>query len=74
MEVQLIPRDRRPHAFTAGMVDNKLYLVDTQQGTATPVFDFDAFSRPGTPAMPQLLRMNRQNGPRISISGLLCIV
>jgi hypothetical protein len=58
MEVQLIPRDRRLRAFTAGMVDNKLYLVDTQEGAATPVFDFDVFSTPGTPAMPQLLRMN----------------
>ena len=46
MEVQLIPRDRRLRAFTAGMVDNKLYLVDTQEGTATAVFDFDVFSTP----------------------------
>ena len=46
MEVQLIPRDRGLRAFTAGMVDNKLYLVDTQEGTATAVFDFDVFSSP----------------------------
>jgi len=38
MEVQLIPRDQRSRAFTAGMVDNTLYLVDTQEGTATAVF------------------------------------
>ena len=44
MEVQLIPRDRRLRAFTAGMADDKLYLVDTQEGTATAVFDFDVLS------------------------------
>jgi 56kDa selenium binding protein (SBP56) len=67
MEVQLIPRDRGLRAFTAGMVDNKLYLVDTQEGTAAPVFDFDAFSSPNTPAMPQLLRMNRE-GTRLFVT------
>ena len=67
MEVQLIPRDRRLRAFTAGMVDNKLYLVDTQGGTATAVFDFDVFSLPGMPAMPQLLRMNRE-GTRLFVT------
>jgi hypothetical protein len=32
MEVQLIPRDPRLRAFTVGMADNNLYLVDTQGG------------------------------------------
>ena len=67
MEVQLIPHDRRLRAFTAGMVDNTLYLVDTQEGTATAVFDFDVFSAPNAPAMPQLLRMNRQ-GTRLFVT------
>jgi selenium-binding protein 1 len=67
MEVQLIPRDRLLRAFTAGMVDSKLYLVDTQQGTATSVFDFDVFSSPTTPAMPQLLKMNRE-GTRLFVT------
>ena len=67
MEVQLIPRDRRLRAFTAGMADNKLYLVDTQEGTATAVFDFDVFSTPDVPAMPQLLRMNKQ-GTRLFVT------
>jgi hypothetical protein len=67
MEVQLIPRDQRLRAYTAGMADNKLYLVDTQGGTATSVFDFDAFSGPNAPAMPQLLRMNRQ-GTRLFVT------
>ena len=67
MEVQLIPRDRGLRAFTAGMVDNKLYLVDTQKGTAPAVFDFNVFSSPNTPAMPQLLRMNRE-GTRLFVT------
>jgi hypothetical protein len=67
MEVQLIPHDRRLRAFTAGMVDNKLYLVDTQDGTATPVFDFNVLSRPNTAAMPQLLKMNRE-GTRLFVT------
>jgi 56kDa selenium binding protein (SBP56) len=67
MEVQLIPRDQRLRAYTAGMADNKLYLVDTQGGTAASVFDFDAFSGPNAPAMPQLLRMNRQ-GTRLFVT------
>ena len=67
MEVQLIPRDQRLRAFTAGMADNKLYLVDTAEGTATAVFDFDVFSSPNAPAMPQLLRMNRE-GTRLFVT------
>ena len=67
MEVQLIPRDKRLRAFTAGMADNTLYLIDTQQGTSTAVFDFGAFSTPNASAMPQLLRMNRE-GTRLFVT------
>jgi hypothetical protein len=67
MEVQLIPGDRRLRAFTAGMIDGKLYLVDTQEGTATAVFDFNVFSTGGVPAMPQLLRLNRE-GTRLFVT------
>jgi 56kDa selenium binding protein (SBP56) len=67
MEVQLIPRDQLLRAFTAGMVDNKLYLVDPQQGTAKVVFDFDVFSTLNASAMPQLLRMNRE-GTRLFVT------
>jgi hypothetical protein len=67
MEVQLIPRDQRLRAYTAGMVDNTLYLVDTQKGTAKAVFNFDVFSASGVPAMPQLLRMNKQ-GTRLFVT------
>jgi 56kDa selenium binding protein (SBP56) len=67
MEVQLVPRDQGLRAFTVGMVDNTLYLVDTQKGTATAVFNFDLFSVPNVPAMPQLLRMNKQ-GTRLFVT------
>jgi selenium-binding protein 1 len=67
MEVKLIPRDRRLRAFTAGMIDGKLYLVDTQEGTATAVFDFGVFTTGGVAAMPQLLVMNRA-GTRLFVT------
>jgi hypothetical protein len=67
MEVQLIPHDRRLRAFTAGMIDGKLYLVDTQEGTARAVFDFNVFSTGSVPAMPQLLKMNRE-GSRLFVT------
>ena len=46
MEVQLIPKDRGSAPYTAGMADNRLYLVDPQDGTATAVLDFDGFDIP----------------------------
>jgi selenium binding protein SBP56 len=67
MEVQLIPGDRRLRAFTAGMADGKLYLVDTEDGTATGVFDFNVLARHGIAAMPQLLRTNR-DGTRLFVT------
>jgi hypothetical protein len=67
MEVQLIPRDRRLRAYTAGMIDSKLYLVDPEDGTATAVFDFEVFATGGVPSMPQLLRINR-DGTRLFVT------
>jgi selenium-binding protein 1 len=67
MDIQLIPHDRRLRAFTAGMVDNTLYLIDTQGGTSTAVFDFNVFSVPNAPAMPQLLRINK-DGTRLFVT------
>jgi selenium-binding protein 1 len=67
MEVQLIPRDQSLRAFTAGMVDDTLYLVDTQKGTASAVFNFDVFAAPNAPAMPQLIRINKQ-GTRMFVT------
>jgi selenium-binding protein 1 len=39
MDVKLIPGDKKGRAFTAGMFDGLVYLVDTAAGTATFVFD-----------------------------------
>jgi len=39
MDVRLIPGDPLGRAFTAGMFDGFVYLVDTRSGTAKKVFD-----------------------------------
>ena len=67
INVELIPGDRQLRAFTAGMADNKLYLVDTQNGTATPVYDFSPFAIPDAPVWPQLFRINH-DGTRLFIT------
>jgi hypothetical protein len=72
MEVQLIPQDPLLRAFTAGMADNKLYLVDTQKGTARAVWDFASIpfayiaGRPAHP-MPQLMRISK-DGTRLFVT------
>jgi len=70
MDVRLIPGDARHRAFTAGMNDNQLYLVDTQGGTATAVFDFGPYAVtavPAPPIWPQLLLINKA-GTRVFIT------
>ncbi|HYX40861.1 MAG TPA: selenium-binding protein SBP56-related protein, partial [Pyrinomonadaceae bacterium] len=64
IDVKLIPGDEQARAFTAGMIDDKLYLLDTEQATATPVFDFSTITKGG---WPQLMRMT-QDGKRLFIS------
>jgi selenium-binding protein 1 len=64
IDVKLIPEDRKARAYTAGMADDKLYLVDTGAGTASPVFDFSTIAKGG---WPQLMRMTR-DGKRLFIS------
>jgi selenium-binding protein 1 len=39
MDVKLIPKDPQGRAFTSGMFDGFVYLVDTRRGTAKAVFD-----------------------------------
>lgn len=70
MDVRLIPGDPRHRAFTAGMNDNQLYLVDTQGGTAKPVFDFGPYAVqavPLPPIWPQLLLINKA-GTRLFVT------
>jgi len=64
IDVKLIPGDRQGRAFTAGMLDDKLYLIDTREGTATPVFDFRTIATGG---WPQLMRLTR-DGRRLFIT------
>jgi len=59
IDVALIPHDPKLRAYTAGMADNKLYLIDPRRGTATPVFDFSSFTVSSFPIWPQLFRINR---------------
>lgn len=64
IDVKLIPHDRRGRAYTAGMLDDHLYLIDTQRGAAKAVFDFSQI-QPG--GWPQLMRVTR-DGRRLFIS------
>jgi hypothetical protein len=64
IDVKLIPHDPQGRAFTAGMVDDKLYLIDTEHGTYEAVFDFATIAKSG---WPQLMRMTR-NGNRLFVS------
>jgi hypothetical protein len=70
MDVRLIPGDHKHRAFTAGMVDNQLYLVDTKAGTSKSVFDFSSYAVqavPNPPIWPQLLVIN-EAGNRLFIT------
>jgi len=64
IDVRLIPEDPRARAYTAGMIDGHLYLIDTQRGAARSVFDFNSIAAGG---WPQLMRMTR-DGKRLFIS------
>jgi selenium-binding protein 1 len=64
IDVQLIPRDRAARAYTAGMADDQLYLVETGAGTAKSVFDFSTIVKGG---WPQLIRLTG-DGRRLFIS------
>jgi len=65
MDVKLIPGDKRARAFTAGMLDGRIYLIDTQNGTSTPVFDTATVNVGRTPNQsPQILEIT-QDGTRM---------
>jgi len=68
MDVKLIPKDPRGRAFTAGMFDGLVYLVDTRNGTAQVVFDCENIvphvEVPVRGGMTQLLAMPR-SGDRL---------
>jgi len=68
MDVKLIPGDPQGRAFTAGMFDGLVYLVDTNNGTAKVVFDCENIvphvEVPVRGGMTQLLAMP-QTGDRL---------
>jgi selenium-binding protein 1 len=68
MDVKLIPKDPRGRAFTAGMFDGLVYLVDTMNGTSQVVFDCEDVvphvEVPVRGGMTQLLAMPR-SGDRL---------
>ncbi len=68
MDVKLIPGDRKMRAFTAGMFDGLVYLVDTVAGTAKVVFDCETIvphiEVPVRGGMTQLLAMP-ESGDRL---------
>jgi selenium-binding protein 1 len=68
MDVKLIPRDPRGRAFTAGMFDGFVYLVDTMNGTSRAVFDCETIvphvEVPVRGGMTQLMAMPR-SGDRL---------
>jgi selenium binding protein SBP56 len=68
MDVKLIPKDPLGRAFTAGMFDGFVYLVDTANGTAKAVFDCEDIvphiDVPVRGGMTQLMAMPR-SGDRL---------
>ena len=64
IDVKLIPRDPERRGFTAGMLDDHLYLLDTRRATARAVFDFASIAKGG---WPQLMRIT-SDGRRLFIS------
>jgi selenium-binding protein 1 len=64
IDVRLIPGDAGRRGYTAGMIDDKLYLLDTEKGTATAVFDFATIAKGG---WPQLMRSS-SDGKRLFVS------
>lgn len=64
IDVKLIPGDHHGRAFTAGMLDDKLYVIDTRAGSAIAVFDFATIAKGG---WPHLIRMTA-DGKRLFVT------
>lgn len=64
IDVKLIPDDPQQRGYTAGMLDDKLYLLDTRNGTARAVFDFSSIQKGG---WPQIMRVT-SDGRRLFLS------
>ena len=64
IDVKLIPGDSHERGYTAGMLDDKLYLLNASKGTAQPVFDFATIAKGGWPQLMQITR----DGKRLFVS------
>ena len=64
IDVRLIPGDSLARGYTAGMLDDQLYLIDPNAGAAKSVFDFSSIQKGG---WPQLMRMT-EDGQRMFIT------
>ena len=64
IDVKLIPNDPQGRGFTAGMLNDHLYLLNTARGTAHAVFDFASIAKGG---WPQLMRIT-SDGRRLFVS------
>ncbi len=54
MDCRLIPHDPRGRGYTAGLTNGMLYLIDTQDGTERPVFDFNTVAHGAAPQLMDL--------------------
>lgn len=60
IDVKLVPGDRGARGYTAGMLNDQLYLIDSTQGTARAVFDFSTIAKGGWPQLIQITRDGRR--------------
>jgi hypothetical protein len=68
INVELIPNDPRLRAYVSGVNDGRLYLVDTQAGTASLAVDFNYLATASAPEpWPHLFKINRA-GTRLAIT------
>lgn len=69
IDVKLIPRDHQARGYTAGMLDDHLYLLNTRQGTAQPVFDFASIAKGGWPQLMQITHDGRRLFVSMNLAG-----
>jgi selenium-binding protein 1 len=68
INVELIPHDPDLRAYVTGVNDGKLYLVNTNAGTAQPAIDFNYLATPDAPKpWPHLFKINRA-GTRLALT------
>lgn len=64
IDVKLIPGDHAERGYTAGMLNDQLYVIDPKHATARAVFDFSTIAKNGWPQLMQITR----DGKRLFVS------